>query len=128
MARGREPLDFHDCWIYGIGTSDVFPFVGEMIKDVGLGFHSGGMVDPTISMGKAVREFFVPPAATIVAGIPTALAGTSKLLAANISKISRAEANAMKQSLPFNNTIYLNLLFNKLKRCVGKENYHDIYR
>jgi hypothetical protein len=124
LAAGKEPPSFPEFWMYGMGNSDVLPFVGEAIRDVGLGFHSKGVVGNT-SLGRIIDNFFVPPAAGLLKRAPFAIQGTYNLL--TDQPLTQQQIHALKRSLPFNNTIYLNYLMNKLMDGRKKKNYHDIY-
>lgn len=124
IVAGKEPPSFSDFWMYGVGNSDVLPFIGEAIRDVGLGFHSKGMVGKP-SLERMVDDFFVPPAAGIIKRIPLAAHGTSNLITGQ--PLTKQQINALKRSLPFNNTVYFNFLMNKLMDRRRKKNYHDYY-
>jgi hypothetical protein len=124
LAAGREPPSFHDFWMYGVGNSDVLPFVGGVVRDVGLGFHSKGVVGDT-SLTRIIDDFFVPPAAGLLKRVPFAIHGTYNLLSGQ--PLTQQQIHALKRSLPFNNTIYFNILINQLNAPRNGKNYHDIY-
>jgi hypothetical protein len=110
--------------MYGVGNSDVLPFIGEAIRDVGIGFHSKGVVGKQ-SLERMIDNFFVPPAAGVLGRIPAAAHGAYNLLSSQSP--TKQQINALKRSLPFNNTVYFNFLMNKLMDRRRKENYHDYY-
>jgi hypothetical protein len=126
LVAGEEPPDFFEFWMYVVGNSDVLPFIGEAIREVGLGFHSKGVVGKQ-SLDRLIDDFFVPPAAGILKRIPSASKGVYNLVTGN--EVTRQQANALKRSLPFNNSIYFNFLMtkliNKTKDRRRKKNYHD---
>jgi hypothetical protein len=124
LVAGKEPPSFSDFWMYGVGNSDVLPFIGEAIRDIGLGFHSKGVVGKQ-SLERLVDNFFVPPAAGIIKRGPGAAHGTYNMLAGQ--PLTKQQINALKRSLPFNNTVYFNFLMNKLNSLRKEEKYHDYY-
>lgn len=124
IVAGKEPPSAYEFWMYGVGNSDVLPFIGEAIRDVGLGFHSKGMVGKQ-SLERMIDNFFVPPAAGIIKRGPSAAHGVYNL--ASGQPLTKQQINALKRSLPFNNTVYFNFLMNKLMDRRREENYHDYY-
>jgi hypothetical protein len=120
IVGGHDPIDFEEFVLSGIGNSDALPFIGEVIKDAAMAFHSRGTISPGASFGKLVNDFFVPPSAQLIKSLPQAASGSWKLMPWESRTVTRAEANAMKRCLPFNNAIYFNFLLNKLKSHVGK--------
>jgi hypothetical protein len=122
LVAGKEPPTFSEFWAYGIGNSDALPFVGEVIRDVSLGFHSKGTLANN-SLGRLVDNFFVPPAAGLLKRTPSAIKGAYNMATGNT--MTKKQINALKRSLPFNNTIYFNYLMNKL--IGSRENHHNIY-
>jgi hypothetical protein len=77
------------------------------------------------SLERMIDNFFVPPAAGIIKRGPSAAHGVYNL--ASGQPLTKQQINALKRSLPFNNTVYFNFLMNKLMDRRRKENYHDYY-
>jgi hypothetical protein len=116
LASGRDLPTFDEFWEYGVGNCDALPLIGELFKDAARGFNSGGVTGGIDGTKHWLREYFQPPVISQSARALTGLNGISAIMAGKRDHLSRAEISAIKSSIPYNNTIYLNRLLNKILR------------
>jgi hypothetical protein len=105
-------MTFEEFWLSGIGNCDALPLIGEIIKDVKIGFNGGGINGGFDSAKGWLHDYFVPPVVSQSMRAITGANGVTALLAGK-RPMNRAELQAIKGCIPYNNAIYFNWLLNK---------------
>jgi hypothetical protein len=126
LASGREMPTFDEYWEYGVGNCDALPLIGELFKDVAHGFNSQGLTGGIAGTKNFLRGYFSPPALSQVDRALTGANGITAIMAGKRAHLSRTEAAAIKSSIPYNNTIYLNRLLNKILRNYVEHNDFNV--
>jgi hypothetical protein len=116
LASGRDMVTFDEFWEYGVGNCDALPLIGELFKDVALGFNSKGLTGGFSGAKNFILGLFLPPSATQGVRFLTATNGVTAIMSGKRKHLHPSEVAALKSSIPYNNTIYLNRLLNKILR------------
>jgi ParB-like chromosome segregation protein Spo0J len=122
LGSGRNMLTFNEFWEYGVGNCDALPLIGELFKDAAHGFNSRGLSGALDGAKNWLRDFFLPPVVGTAARALTGMNGVSAIMAGKRDHLTNSEIAAIKASIPYNNTIYLNRLLNKLLRHHVEQN------
>jgi hypothetical protein len=116
LASGRDMVMFKEFWEYGVGNCDGLALIGELFKTAAHGFNSQGLTGGIDGTEHWMREFLLPPAASMGFRWMKIRRGVGAITTSKQDHLSPAEISGIKFSIPYNNTIYLNRLLNKLLR------------
>ena len=105
-----------------MGNCDALPIVGELIKDVAHGFNSGGVTGGFTGGKNFLRDYFTSPVLGLASRALTGANGVTALLAGKRQHLTPSEIAAIKSSIPYNNTIFLNRLLNGTLRNYLQQN------
>jgi hypothetical protein len=109
IVDGRDLPTPRQFVVQGLATSDMFPFVGDLFKELSESF---GTRDVLENVEGNLANFFLPPTWSTARNFIRGSNGVTRLL--REGKMTRRQASALKQSILMNNNYLISRPLRKL--------------